>query len=147
MKHLRASARMPVPVSAAGSLALLRELERYPEWYPEGVRSVVVLERSDSGVPRRVRALLRLAQGPLQRDFEVVMVVSEPAPGTLVLEREPHGPSDLERFAVAWRAEEGSLALALEAELAVPRLLPLGGAAEALAEGFLAAAARALASR
>jgi len=147
MKQLRATAVRTVPASAAATLALLRELERYPDWYPEGVRSVQVLERSAAGHARRAQAVLRLAHGPLQREFELVIAVREPEAGTLVLEREPHGPSDPERLRVTWQAKERSLALTLEAQLAVPRLLPVGGVGEALAEGFLAAAARALGER
>jgi hypothetical protein len=141
--HARASADTAASVEAA--TALLRDVEGYPRWYPEGVRTVQALERGADATASRVRATLHLAQGPLQRDFQLTLAVSEPGGGVIVLERERHSPSDPERLAVTWRVQEGQISLILDAVLDVPRLLPLGGLGESLARGFVAAAARALA--
>jgi Polyketide cyclase / dehydrase and lipid transport len=147
MKELHATARVSTAASVEETLALLRGVEGYPRWYPEGVRSVEVLE--DGGAPpAMVRATLHLGHGPLVRDFRMRMTVSQPDPASIRLARVPHDPSDHERFVVTWRvASRGArteIELVLDADLSVPRMLPVGGVAEVLARGFVDAAARAL---
>lgn len=149
MKELHATASASVPAGEAAAVALLRDLADYPRWYPEGVRDVSVLERDETGAPTRVRTNLRVAHGPLQRDFGLVLVVSTPAPGTIQLVRESHGRGDEEQFSVTWRVSAAPGAgsrveLQLEASLSVPRLLPVGGVGEAIAQGFVGAASREL---
>lgn len=149
MKELHATASASVPADEAAAVALLRDLEGYPRWYPDGIRDVSVLQRDDGGAPTRVRANLRLAQGPLQRDFGLTLVVSAPAPGAIQLVRQSHGRGDEEQFSVTWRVSAapggGSrIDLKLDASLSVPRFLPVGGVGEALAQGFVGAAAREL---
>ncbi len=150
MKELHARAEATSTAVPADALALLRAVGDYPRWYPEGVRSVDVQERDAAGTAVRVSAVLHLAQGPLVRDFALGLAVSEPEPGTVRLERVPHEPRDSESFTVTWRVTPSAggsrIALALEANLDVPRLLPVGGVAASLAEGFVGAAARALQS-
>jgi hypothetical protein len=75
-------------------------------------------------------------------------VVVDPA-GTVKLSRVPHHGSDGEKFEVNWRVSRGSpsqIGLDLAADLDVPRFLPLGGIGDSLAQGFVSAATRALAS-
>lgn len=144
MKRLRAQATAAVSAEPQRCLALLRDIEGYPRWYPQGVRSVRVLERGEGGAARRVLTELHLGHGPMPRDFKLTMVVQEPGPDTVRLVREAHGPDDSERFEVAWRVAPGTIELTLQGTLSVPRLLPLDPVANLLARGFVDAAARAL---
>lgn len=149
MKELKARASAPVTASPEQCATLLRAVDRYPDWYPDGVRSVEVLECDDAGSPTRVRATLHLSQGPLQRDFALTLTVSTPAPGRIALVRESHGGADEEEFSVTWEVESrgdgAQVGLALDANLSVPRFLPVGGVGESVAQGFVGAAVRALA--
>ncbi len=147
MKKLHARAEAPVNATAEQAIALLRAVDGYPTWYPEGVRAAEVLERDDDGRPTKVKATLHIASGPLVRDFRLTLLVTSPDPGTIRLAREPHDSSDSERFEVTWRVTDRygvQIELALDANLSVPRLLPVGGVGESLAQGFVGAAARAL---
>ena len=147
MKELHARAQAAVTASVEDSLRLLRAVEDYPRWYPEGVKSVSVLERDQSGAAISVRAVLHVAAGPLVRDFNLKMSVTTPAAGEIRLTRIPHDARDPERFEVTWRVSSGQIAVVLDADLSVPRLLPVGGVGEAIAGGFINAAARALGGR
>ena len=99
MKELHARAGATVPASGAQALALLQALEGYPDWYPDGVRSVKVLEHPDGQpMPSKVFAVLHIHSGPLTRDFRLTLNVTAPSPSTVKLERIPHEPSDEERF-------------------------------------------------
>ncbi len=55
---------------------------------------------------------------------------------------------DREQFSVTWHVREAEggaeIDLALDANLSVPRLVPLGGIGNGVARGFVDAAARAL---
>lgn len=148
MKELNARAEATTAAAPGDTLALLRDLEGYPRWYPDGVRTADVRERDRTGAASRVRAVLHLAQGPLQRDFDLDLAVSEPEPGVVRLARIPHDRRDAEVFTVTWRVSANGagsrIALALDANLDVPRFLPVGAVGTSLAEGFVAAAARAL---
>jgi ribosome-associated toxin RatA of RatAB toxin-antitoxin module len=147
MKELHARAQTPINAGAEEAVALLRAVDEYPTWYPEAVRSAEVLERDGDGWPTKVNATLHLAAGPLVRDFRLTLVVTSPERGTIRLARQPHGAGDSERFEVTWRVVDGSgvrIELALDANLSVPRLLPVGGVGDSLAQGFVTAAARAL---
>lgn len=129
-------------------LEFLGDVEAYPSWYPDVVRSVRVLDRDGEGRAERVRATLHAAVGPIARDLDVVLVVSR-GTSTVKLTREPHQLSDPERFEVTWRVdgseqEATRLEVALNAALEMPRLVPLGGVGDAMAGGFVRAAARAL---
>jgi hypothetical protein len=150
MKELSGSARAPVPASPEASLALLAAVDRYPTWYPEVVRAVDVVEREPSGQPTRVQTKLHLAQGPLAKDFDLLMTVAVQPPSMVSLTRVPHEPSDEERFEVIWHVDgsaQTQIRLDLRADLSVPRFLPIGGIGDAVAGGFVSAAARALAAQ
>lgn len=128
--------------------ARLSDMESYPGWYPEGVRQVVVLERDDLGVPRRVDATLTITHGVLRFDRAVPMSVALEHPGLIRLERVPDDTHDREQLQVIWRlrslADQGTeLSVEMRAQLALPPFVPgLGGLAEEVAGGFLRAAVR-----
>jgi ribosome-associated toxin RatA of RatAB toxin-antitoxin module len=150
MKELRGTATAAVAAPAEQCLALLADVERYPTWHPEVVRHVDVLDRDPGGQPTRVKTKLHLSQGPLSKDFDLDMAVAVQPPGTVQLTRVPHEPSDEERFEVTWYVDapaHAQIRLELRANLAVPRFLPLGGIGDAVADGFVNAAARALATQ
>jgi ribosome-associated toxin RatA of RatAB toxin-antitoxin module len=147
MKELQGSASAVVAASPEQCLELLRAVDRYPTWYPEVVRAAEVLERDSEGRPTRTRTTLHLSRGPLEKDFQLLMeIVTDPS--GVRLTRVAQGPGDEEQFEATWRVElkNGTrIHLRLDANLSVPRLLPLGGVGDALADGFVTAAARALA--
>jgi hypothetical protein len=94
-----------------------------------------------------VQTTLHVAQGPLTRDFDLLMDVTVERPTTVDLSRVPHERSDDERFQVVWRLTEQSgtrIDLELRANLSVPRFVPLGGIGDSVAQGFVTAAVRQL---
>ena len=146
LKELTGTATRTTAASPEACFALLRAVDRYPDWYPEVIKQVDVLERSADGQPSRVRAKLHLSWGPVVRDFDLVLaVVGEPL--TIVrLAREKDRPS-ASTFEVTWHVRtDGATQIALElrADLDVPRFLPLAGIGDAVAGGFVDAAARRL---
>ena len=148
MKELTGSASGTTPASPEASIALLAAVDRYPDWHPEVVKSVEVLERDASGQPTKARAKLHVQQGPITRDFDLIMSVDvDPQQGTVKLHRTPHEPADGEKFEVNWSVDGSAptrIRLDLAANLDVPRFLPLGAIGDALAGGFVSAATRAL---
>ncbi len=147
MKDLHGTASAVVAAPLDRCRELLEAVDRYPTWYPEAVRDVEVLERDPTGRPRKVRAKLHLARGPLVKDFDLVLaVVSEP-PGTIRLTR--IADAGASKFAVTWRfrEEQGTrVDLDLAASMSVPRFIPVGGIGDAIAGGFIDAATRTLES-
>ena len=87
-----------------------------------------------------------MALGPLAHDLELTLAVERRPPGAISLLRLPNEPTDPEQFRVDWRlsgdARRTRIALELAANLSLPKMLPLGGIGDALAQGFVAAAAR-----
>ena len=149
MKELRGTATGMVEASRAQCLTVLEAVDRYPDWYPQVVRSVEVVERDDSGECSRVRAKLHVERGPITRDFDLVMAVLVDEPETVQLSRVTDGRSD-QLFDVTWRLSDGHrtrLTLDLLANLDAPRFLPLGGVGDSIAKGFVAAATAAIQSR
>jgi ribosome-associated toxin RatA of RatAB toxin-antitoxin module len=128
--------------------AFVADVDRYPGWYPEVVKEARVLARDPRGLPSRAHAMLHVARGPLVKDFNLTLEVTADLGGTIKLARIPHDSSDGERFEVVWslRRERAhtNIELRIDASLNVPRLVPLGGVGDSLAEGFLAAATREL---
>ncbi len=147
MKQLEGSASTEVSATAEESFALVAAIERYPDWYPEAVRGVEVLDRRDDGQPSKARAQLQVAYGPMTRSFDLVMAVDLDHPHQVKLTRIPHGAPDRERFQVVWELASGRIELELRAHLSMPRLLPVSGIGESFAAGFVNAAARALERR
>lgn len=147
MKELHGTASAVVPASQERCLELLEAVDRYPEWHPDVVKSVEVLERDAAGHPSKVRAKLRVERPPVAKDFDLVMAVAIDRPYAIDLTRVANEPSDPERFAFAWRLEpeDGTrIRLNMDANLSVPRLVPLGRLGDSLAEEFVTAAGRAL---
>lgn len=135
-----------VAASREDALALLGAVDRYPDWHPDVVRSVEVLESAPDGRPLTVRAKLHVSSGPFTHDFNLTMAVAVDAHRTVKLSKVKSEGSDQE-FDVAWRLRKDKgtrIELDLHANLDVSRFLPLGGVGDSLAEGFVAAATDAL---
>jgi ribosome-associated toxin RatA of RatAB toxin-antitoxin module len=145
MKQLTGSAQLDVEASIEACFALLSDVEGYPGWHPDVVREVEVLSHDADGRPERVQATLHVARGPLARDLDLTLAVERQPPGAINLIRLPNEPTDPEEFQVRWRlAPSGPntrVHLELNANLAVPRIVPLTGVGDGLATGFLAAMA------
>ncbi|MBV9337050.1 MAG: hypothetical protein JO243_14280 [Solirubrobacterales bacterium] len=149
MKELTGSASGTTSASPAQAMALLEDIDRYPTWHPGVVKEAEVLERDAQGHPTKARCKLHVERGPLTRDFDLVMSVHVDPSGTIKLSRIPHEAADAERFDVTWRvdgAPSTRIGLDLAAQLNVPRLVPLGGVGDSLAQGLVSAATRELAS-
>ncbi len=130
------------------SYRLLYDVEHYPDWYPDMVRSVEVVERDRYGHAAKARTHLNVTAGALgSRQFNLLMAV-EAEPLKLVrLARIPHHAGDDEAFAVTWhltQEQKTVINVALDANLSIPRFLPVGGLGDTLAQGFVTAAAKAL---
>jgi hypothetical protein len=89
---------------------------------------------------------LHVSRGPLVRHVELSLSVATDAAGSVTLTRVPNEPTDPERFEVTWRlVAEGArtrIELQLDANLDVPRIVPLGRVGDSMAEGFMDAARR-----
>ena len=144
MKQLEGRAQTEVEAGVEECLALLRAVDRYPQWYPERIREVAVVERGREGFPGVVRATLRVEIGPFAQDVHVLLRTVADDEGVTLM-RVAHEPEDPEELEVRWRVSPGRLSVELVARLEVPRLLPVGGVGESIARGFVQAAARALA--
>lgn len=151
MKELHGAANATVDAPAEECFTLLEAFDHYPSWYPEVVRVAEVVDRDDDGRPTTARTALHVAHGPLVKDFDLLLAIRLERPRIVKLTRIPHGPSDPEQFDVMWRIESAAgatrIALALDANLSVPRFVPLGGVGDSMAQGFVSAARRALAAR
>ena len=146
MKELGGSAETTVAAAPESCFELVDAVDRYPSWNPD-VRDVEVLESDSGGRPTRVRTTVHAAAGPIARDFDLVMDVTRSDRDAVSLSRVRHGPDDPERFEVVWRVKAGpptQLAVELTATLELPRLVPLGGIGERLAQEFIEAAKREL---
>ncbi len=146
MKDLRGSARTSVPATPERCIALFEAVEDYPSWYPEVVQEVTVLEREDDGRPSRVQTTLHVAKGPITKDFHLVLAVVSDRRSEVALRRVKQPGSGNETFEATWHVTDSGpeISLDLAASLDVPRFLPVGGIGDAMAEGFVAAAANQL---
>jgi len=147
VKELRGSASASVGAPIEDCFELLIALDRYPAWYPDAVREVEVVRRGSDDEPVMARATLHAAIGPVAREFHLLLAVEAHRPQTVRLTRVPHDSGDRERFEVTWRLEQAAgtrILVALSANLSLPRLLPVGGVGEAMAGGFVRAAAKAV---
>jgi ribosome-associated toxin RatA of RatAB toxin-antitoxin module len=147
LKELSGQATRPVRLPAAECFAVLADVDGYPEWYPDVVHEVDVLEREPDGQARRARTKLHLSWGPVVKDFDLVLGI-DARPVTMVnLARVSDAPS-ANTFEATWRLHETGMteiAIELRAALDVPRFMPLGGIGDAIAGGFVDAAVRRLA--
>jgi hypothetical protein len=148
MKALSGSAASDVTATTERCMAVLADVGHYPEWYPEVVRRVDVLERDGTGQATKAKTSLHVTHGPVTRDFNLTLDVQVQPPDVVRLVRIPHEPTDEERFEVNWRVRDGvtrRIELALAAVLPVPRFFPVGDIGDGLARGFVTAAAAAMA--
>ena len=149
MKDLTGSASGTTSATPERAMALLEDIDRYPAWHPEVVKAAEVLERDAQGHPTKARCKLHVERGPLTREFDLIMSVQVDPSGTIKLSRMPNEAGDAERFDVTWRvdgAPSTRIGVDLAAQLNVPRLVPLGGVGDSLAQGLVSAATRELAS-
>ncbi len=153
MKELSATASDIAAASIARCFELVADVERYPDWYPTGVKRVEVLERDPDGRANLVAALLSLGEGPIRKDFDLRLAVATTAPSTSGVEliRVKKNAADGEQMLVSWAlAQDGAtgthLSVALRATLNLPPFLPVGAIAQSVADGFLAAAMAKLAT-
>jgi hypothetical protein len=149
MKHLHGDAEASVGVGIDDCLRFLSALEAYPNWYPDVVREVEVVETGKDGLPLRAETKLHLSWGPVSRDLDLLLAVRVEKPGLVQLSHEPRGSSGGASFDATWRLEDRAgthLELELDATMPVPGLVPLGGAGDAFADGFMEAAVRGLES-
>jgi hypothetical protein len=147
VKELHGSASADVGATSEQCMALLAAVERYPQWYPEVVQRVEPLEQDPTGQVTKASTKLHVSAAHVARDFHLTLDVKVQEPDVVRLVRIPHEPDDEEEFEVIWRVRDGArrrLEVALTAVLPVPRLLPVGGIGDSLAQGFVAAAAREL---
>jgi ribosome-associated toxin RatA of RatAB toxin-antitoxin module len=146
MKELRGSAATLVPAPLAQCLALVEAVDGYPAWYPEVVRAVDVLERDARGLPSRAQTKLHVSAGPMTKDFDLLMAVTVEPPATVKLTK-VGGDA---KFDVIWRLTDGEntrIELQLDANLEVPRFVPLGDVGNSVAQGFVSAVSAELARR
>jgi len=149
VKELTGTAFATTTASPEQCFSLLLAVDRYPSWHGDVVTRAEVVERDAQGRPVKARAKLHVERGPLMKDFDLLMAVNADPFDMIKLSRIPHEPTDPERFDVVWRMRAGQsthIRLDLAANLSVPRLVPLGGVGDALAQGMVNAAARALQS-
>jgi ribosome-associated toxin RatA of RatAB toxin-antitoxin module len=147
MKDLSASASGRTDASVDDAYGLLSDFESYPDWFPEGVKSIQVLERDPDGHPRRLQAKLHTSSGPVQRDFDMQMTTVLRRAEVVELRRVPNQNRDREEMTVSWRLTNGPqtlVAVALRARMDLPGFLPVGGLAQGMADRFLQAALRRL---
>jgi hypothetical protein len=143
MRELTGTATDHVAVAREQCISFLAAVDRYPDWYPDMVQSVEVLDRDGDGRPTRARTKLHVMAGPVAKDFDLVMSVGVHRPDTVKLTRVSDSGSQ-QRFDVTWRLrEEGETRIELElyANINAPRFLPLGGIGDSIARGFVTAAA------
>ena len=149
MKELSATATGVGSVSIERCYAHLLDVERYPDWYPDGARSVEVLERGEDGLPTRVDAVLAAVAGPLRKEFPVRLAVEAQAPTRVALARVADDRGDHEALTIAWQLRalgdsETEVTVELGAHLDVPMFLPIDPIAREVANGFLQAALQSL---
>ncbi len=147
LKDLHGTASRTVSASPADCYALLTAVEGYPDWYPQAIRAVDVLDRDADGQPRRARTQLHLSWGPVVKDFDLVLAVEVEPLVTVRLVKVSDRPS-VNSFDVTWHVRDAGstqIDVDLRATLDLPRFLPLGGIGNAIAGGFVDAAARRLA--
>jgi hypothetical protein len=108
-----------------------------------------VLERGADGYPSSVRMRMHIARGAIVRDFNLYLAIVVEPLETVKLTRFTDHPTNQE-FHATWLLHPAAgtrIELRLDAKLRVPPHIPSGGIPNAIAEGFVGAACRALAAR
>jgi ribosome-associated toxin RatA of RatAB toxin-antitoxin module len=129
------------------AFALVAAVDRYPEWCPDVVTDVEVLERAEDGSASKVRMRIRVQRGTFAREFDLYLVVVAEPPATVRLARVTDHPTNQE-FDATWsltEAQDGTrIALVLDAKLRVPWYIGAHGIPDAIAGAFVSDATRAL---
>jgi ribosome-associated toxin RatA of RatAB toxin-antitoxin module len=134
--------------SLEDSFALVAAVDRYPRWCPDNVRDVEVLDRHAGGQPSSVRMRMHISRGAISRDFDLFLAIVVDTPETVKLTRFTDHPTNQE-FRATWRLSQAGgtrIALEIDARLRVPIYVPAHGIPDTIAEGFVTAACRELAS-
>jgi ribosome-associated toxin RatA of RatAB toxin-antitoxin module len=146
MRDFHGEAAAVVAAPLQDCFALAAAVDGYPDWCPDVVRDVEVLNRDAGGQPSSVRMTMRVARGALVKEFNLSLAVVLEPPKAVKLSRFTDHPTEQELTAT-WvlRPAGGTrIALELDAKLRVPSYIPAGGAGDAIAERFVRAACRAL---
>jgi ribosome-associated toxin RatA of RatAB toxin-antitoxin module len=123
-------------------LALVAAVDRYPDWCPDVIRDVDVLDCDADGQPSSVRMMMDIARGGLVREFNLFLLIIVEPPGSVKLTRVTDHPTNQE-FNATWTlrpAASTRLALELDAKLRVPWYIHAGRIGDAIAEAFVNAA-------
>jgi Polyketide cyclase / dehydrase and lipid transport len=126
--------------------ALVATVDHYPEWCPDEVRYVEVLEHGGDGQPRRVRMMLHVARGTLVKEFQLFLAVAIEPPRSVTLTRVTDHPTSQE-FTAVWVVHPGHrtrIVLQLDAQLRMPAFVPTAGIPDEIVNRFVGAASRAL---
>ena len=149
MRKFHGKAAEVVAASQEDCFALLAAVDSYPDWCPDVVRDVEVLDHDAGGQPSRARMRMRIARGPLVKEFELLMAVAVDPPDAVKLSRFTDHPTEQE-FNANWVLQPAGstrIGLELDAKLRVPGYVPTGGMGDQIAERFVTAACRVLAER
>jgi ribosome-associated toxin RatA of RatAB toxin-antitoxin module len=145
MKELKATSSGTAQAPIESVYTLLLDVERYPKWYPDGVKQVEVLERDPDGNPTRVQAILNAVAGPIRKQFDVRLAVEPTRPSKIELARVADDRGDHEILTITWLLREldagqTEITVQMGARLDVPMFLPIDPVAREVANGFLQAA-------
>ena len=149
MKQLSATAKGVAATPIDRCYEHLLDVERYPQWYPDGAKKVEVLERDGDGVAVAVDAVLAAVAGPLRKEFAVRLAVERERPTRIALARVADARGDHELLTIAWALRslgesQTEITVELGAVLDVPLFLPVDPVAREVANGFLQAALQSL---
>lgn len=125
---------------------LVAAVDRYPDWCPDIVSAVEVLERLSDDQPRRVRMRINVRRAGIAREFGLFLAIAAEPPLNVKLTRFTDHPTNQE-FTAIWTLSAAAgmrIALVLDAKLRLPSAVPARGIPGAIAEGFVSAACRAL---
>lgn len=145
-REFRGGASELAAAPQADCLALVAAVDRYPDWCPEGIRAVEVLDRDADGQPSRVRMTVHIARAGFDREFNLFLAIVVEPPGSVKLTRVTDHPTN-QAFTATWTLRPAAstlLALELEAKLRVPWYIRAGGIGDAIAQTFVSAACRRL---
>jgi hypothetical protein len=79
---------------------LLAAIDRYPQWCPDVVRYVEVLERGTGRQPRRAQMLIHVARGTLVKEFQLLLAITVEPARSVTLRRVTDHPTNQEFIAV-----------------------------------------------
>ena len=147
-REFHGAAAEVVPAPQEVCLALVAAVDRYPDWCADVIREVEVVDRGVDGQPSRVRMTMHIARGGLVREFNLFLAIVVEPPGSVKLTRVTDHPTNQE-FNATWTlrpAASTRIALELDAKLRVPWYIRAGGIGDAIAEAFVSAACRRLAT-